>query len=89
MQKVLPLMALLSFASAQAQFSGPDETRVPRAAETDAIIRAVCSGKANLGRLNGCKQTVYEGRLSSEIRSPRTMLLLSSVLSGSFTAPGQ
>ena len=88
---MLLLLALLSVASAQAQvqFSGPDEARVPRATETDAIIRAVCSGKADLGRLNGCKQTVYEGRLSSEIRSPQTMLLLSSVLSGSFTAPGQ
>lgn len=83
------LLALLASSATAGALSGPSETRVPRAAETDAIIRAVCSGKADLGRLNGCKQTVYEGRPSSEIRSPKTMLLLTSVLSGSFTTPGQ
>lgn len=83
------LLALLASSATAGALSGPSETRVPRAAETDAIIRAVCSGQADLGRLNGCKQTVYEGRPSSEIRSPKTMLLLSSVLSGSFTTPGQ
>ncbi|WP_414657139.1 hypothetical protein ACINK0_01195 [Deinococcus sp. VB343] len=83
------LLILLASSATAGALSGPSETRVPRAAETDAIIRAVCSGQADLGRLNGCKQTVYEGRPSSEIRSPKTMLLLTSVLSGSFTAPGQ
>lgn len=83
------LLALLASSATAGALSGPSETRVPRAAETDAVIRAVCSGKADLGRLNGCKQTVYEGRPSPEIRSPKTMLLFSSVLSGSFTAPGQ
>lgn len=86
-----PLLPTLLFATASAAsaLSGPSETRVPRAAETDAIIRAVCSGKADLGRLSGCKQTIYEGRPSPEIRSPKTTLLLFSVLSGSFTAPNQ
>ena len=90
MKRLLTLPTLaLAFASAACAVSGPSESRVPRAAETDAVIRAVCSGKADLGRLSGCKQTVYQGRPSSEIRSPKTMLLLSNVLSGSFTAPGQ
>ena len=88
MRTRLLLAFLASSATAGALF-GPSETRVPRAAETDAVIRAICIGKADLGRLNGCKQTVYEGRPSPEIRSPNTTLLLSSVLSGSFTAPGQ
>ena len=83
------LLAFLASSATAGALSGPSETRVPRAAETDAVLRAVCSGKADLGRLNGCKQTVYGGRPSSEIRSPKTMLLLSSVLSGSFTAPGR
>lgn len=83
------LLALLASSATAGALSGPSETPVPRAAETDAIIRAVCSGRADLGRLNGCKQTVYGGRPSSEIRSPKTMLLLTSVLSGSFTTPGQ
>lgn len=89
MQKVLPLLALLSFASAQAQFSGPDEARVPRAAETDAIIRAVCSGKADLGRLNGCKQQIFGGQPSELILNSKFSGVLTGVVEGAFTAPGK
>ena len=88
---MLRLLLTFAFGSASlaAAVSGPSESRVPRAAEADAIIRAVCSGKVDLGRLNKCKQTIYDGRPSSEIRSPKTMLTLSSILPGSFTAPNQ
>lgn len=84
--RLLPTLLALSVSFAGAQVSGPSESRVPRAAETDAIIRAVCSAKADLGRLNGCKQQVYGGFSSSEILSPKTRLTLSTVLAGPFTA---
>lgn len=87
--KALTLLTLLIPGFAGAQLSGPSETRVPRAAETDAIIRAVCTSKANLGRLAGCKQVVYEGRPIPELLSPQTRLTLSTVRAGSFTAAGQ
>lgn len=87
--KALTLLALLTLTSAGAQFSGPNESRVPRAAETDAILRAVCSGEARLGRLSGCQQVVYGGFPSSEILGPQTRLYLSTVRSGSFTAAGR
>lgn len=87
--KALTLLALLTVASAGAQFSGPSESRVPRAAEMDAILRAVCSGEARLGRLAGCEQVVYGGFSSSEILGPQTRLTLSTVRSGSFTAAGR
>lgn len=89
MNKALTLLALTTLSSAGAQVSGPYESRVPRAAETDAIIRVVCAGKADLGRLAGCQQVVYGGRPSSEILGPQTRLTLSTVFPGSFTAPGR
>lgn len=88
MKNVLTLLGLLTVTSAGA-VSGPSESRVPRAAEVDAIIRAVCGGKADLGRFAGCKQVVYGGRPSPEILSPQTRLTLSTVFPGSFTAPGR
>ncbi|WP_264774545.1 hypothetical protein [Deinococcus aetherius] len=89
MNKGLTLLALLTPGFAGAQFSGPSESHVPRAAEADAIIRAVCSSGTKLGRLTGCRQVVYEGRPSPEILGPQTRLTLSTVRSGSFTAANQ
>lgn len=88
MNRKLTLLALLTLTSATA-VSGPSESRVPRAAETDAIIRAVCNTQANLGRLNGCQQMIYGGRPTSTIVGPKAGLLLSTVLPGTFTAPGR
>lgn len=85
-KKALTLLALLTPGVAGAQFSGPNEARVPRSAETDAVIRAVCGSGARLGRLAGCKQVVYGGHPSPEILSPQTRLTLSTVFPGSFTA---
>lgn len=87
--RLLPTLLALSVSFAGAQVSGPSESRVPRAAETDAIIRAVCSAKADLGRLNGCKQQVYEGRAVEAIQSPKWGAVLSGVHPGSFTGPNQ
>lgn len=89
MKKALTLLALLTLTSAGAQVSGPYESHVPRAVEVDAIIRAVCDKEANLGRLSGCKQMVYGGRPTPVIVGPKAGLLLSSVLPGTFTAPGR
>lgn len=89
MNKALMLLALLTPGFAGAQFSGPSESRVPRAAEGDAIIRAVCVTKADLGRLKGCRQVSYGGRLIPEILGPQTRLTLSTVFPGSFTAPNR
>lgn len=83
------LTALFATASAASALSGPSETRLPRAAETDAIIRAVCSSRADLGRLKGCKPQVYEGNSASALLSPQFGGILTGVLNGSFTAPNQ
>ncbi|MBB5233250.1 hypothetical protein [Deinococcus budaensis] len=88
MNKVLTLLGLLTLTSAGA-VSGPSESRVPRAAEVDAVIRAVCHTKTDLGRLKGCEQQVYEGRPSEAILSPKWGGVLSVVHPGSFSAPNQ
>lgn len=85
-----PLLTLaLAGVSLASAVSGPSESRVPRAQEADAVIRAVCSGKVDLGRLNGCKQMVYGGRASESIGNAKFGGVLSAVLEGAFTAPGQ
>lgn len=83
------LGALLVLGAACAQFSGPSESRAPRAAEADAVIQAVCASRVPLGRLRGCRQGSYAGRLSPELRGPQVRLLFSSLLPGTFTAPGR
>ena len=85
-----PLLTLaLAGVSLASAVSGPSESRVPRAQEADAVIRAVCSGKVDLGRLNGCKQMVYGGRASESIGNAKFGGVLSAVLEGAFTATGQ
>lgn len=84
--KQVLMLTLLPMTSAGLAVSGPSESRVPRAAEGDAIIRAVCDPRAALGRLKGCKQVSYGGRPIPEILGPQTRLTLSTVFPGSFTA---
>ena len=79
----------LVLGTACAQFSGPSGSRTPRAAEADIVIRAVCTAPIDLGRLRGYRQVSYEGRLSPELSSPQVRLLFSSLLPGTFTAPGR
>lgn len=79
----------LGLGTACAQFSGPSESRTPRAAEVDAVIRAVCTSKVPLGRLRGCRQVSSGGRPGPELRGPQVRLLFSSLLPGTFTAPGR
>lgn len=77
----------LGLGAAGAQFSGPSESRTPRAAEVDAVIRAVCMSRVPLGHLDGCRQVSSGGRPGPELRSPQARLLFSSLLPGTFTAP--
>lgn len=84
--KALTLLALLTVTSAGAGVSGPSGSRVPRVAEADTVIRAICTTKADLGRPAGCKQVVYGGRPIPEILGPQTRLTLSTVFPVSFTA---
>lgn len=79
----------LGLGAACAQFSGPSESRTPRAAEVDAVIQAVCTSKVPLGRLEGCRQVSSVGRPGPELRGPQARLLFSSLLPGTFTAPGR
>ncbi|MFC5848230.1 hypothetical protein [Deinococcus petrolearius] len=79
----------LGLGVACAQFSGPSESRTPRAAEVDAVIRAVCTSKVPLGRLRGCRQVSSGGRPGPELRGPQVRLLFSSLLPGTFTVPGR
>ena len=79
----------LILGTACAQFSGPSESRTPRAAEVDAVIRAVCTSKVPLGRLRGCRQVSYAGRLGPVLQNAQVRLLCSSLLPGTFTAPGR
>lgn len=80
------LMTLLALSTSAGAVSGPSGSYVPRAVETDAIIRAICNTEADLDRLKGCKQVIYGGRPSPEILGPQTRLTLSTVFPGSFTA---
>lgn len=96
MNKPLALLTLTTLATAQAQFSGPNEARAPRSAEGTALARAVCAAPVPLGNLSGCTVTNrYPSSPLPDLRVPvkpqegkgEWAYVPVRVLYGSFTRP--